>query len=383
MDFFDTFFSESDQMVRETATAFARKEIRPFAFEWEEAGEFPRALYKKAAAAGLLGVGIEPEFGGSGGGAMTMVAAVEGLMQGGSMGVAAGLGSLGIGLPPILQSNDGALIDRYARTALAGEKICGLAITEPDTGSDVAAIATKATDCGDFYEVTGAKTFITSGVRADFLTTLVRTGADPHGGLTFLVIDMDLEGVSRSKPLKKHGWCASDTATISFQAVKVPKSNRAGAEGSAFLTLMGNFQSERLALAAYGIATAELALEESLRYVQERQAFGRPLVGFQVTRHKLVDMKTQLMAVKTFVYQVATQVDLGRFMVAEVSMAKNLAAKLAVDVCYEAVQLHGGMGYMRETLVERLSRDARLLPIGGGSQEIMKEIISRQMGLSR
>lgn len=381
MGFYDNFLTETHRMFRDTATRFAKEEIRPHVDAWEEAGEFPRELYQSAAKAGILGVGFDEEIGGSGGNAMAGVMVIEGLMQGGSAGVCAGLGSLGIALPPIVQSGDQNLIDQFARPALRGEKIGALAITEPNTGSDVAAVSTRATLEGDHFVVNGAKLFITSGVRADFLTTLVRTGDDPHGGLSFLVIESDRDGVTTSAPLKKHGWWASDTAEIGFEDVRVPAKNLVGAEGSGFFTLMGNFQNERLALATYGVATAELALQEALRYSQERMAFGRPIKGFQVTRHKLVDMKTRITAVKTLVYQIAHRMDAGEFLVEEVSMAKNLAAELAVDVCYDAVQLHGGMGYMRESLVERLSRDARLLPIGGGTQEVMKEIIAKQMNL--
>ncbi len=379
--FYDNFLSEAHRMIRQTATRFAGTEIRPHAEEWEEAGEFPRELYIKAAEAGLLGVGFDEQIGGSGGGSMSAVMVIEGLMQGTSMGIAAGLGSLGIALPPIAQSGDDELIDEFARPALAGELICGLAITEPGTGSDVAAVRTSAERDGDHYVVNGAKMFITSGVRADFLTTLVRTGDDPHGGLSFLVIETDRTGVTRSAPLKKHGWWGSDTAEIGFDDVRVPVQNLVGDEGTGFVTLMQNFQNERLALAAYGVATAELALEESLRYAQQREAFGRPIKNFQVNRHKLVDMKTRVTTAKTLVYQVAHRMDDGQYLIEEVSMAKNHAAQAAVEVCYDAVQLHGGMGYMRETVVERLSRDARLLPIGGGTEEIMKEIIARQMGI--
>lgn len=381
MAFYENFLTETHKMFRQTAKRFALDEIRPHAHEWEEAGEFPRELYKKAAEAGILGVGFPEELGGSGGGPMAGVMVIEGLMYGGSTGVAAGLGSLGIGLPPIVQSEDTRLLDEFARPALAGDKICGLAITEPNTGSDVAGVTTRAELDGDEYVVNGAKMFITSGVRADFLTALVRTADDKHGGLSFLVIETNREGVSLSEPLKKHGWWASDTAEIGFDGVRVPKENLVGAENSGFVTLMRNFQNERLALAAYGVATAELAYEESMKYVRERKAFGRPIVGFQVTRHKLVDMHTRITAARTFLYQVASRMAAGEYIVKEVSMAKNIAAELAVDVCYEAVQLHGGMGYMRESVVERLSRDARLLPIGGGTQEIMKEIIAKQMGL--
>ncbi|MFW5968321.1 MAG: acyl-CoA dehydrogenase family protein [Persicimonas sp.] len=381
MGFFDDFVSETDAMFRQTARRFAEREIRPHVDRWEEAGEFPRQLYEKAAEAGLLGVGFPEEYGGSGGGPMAIVMVIEGLMRGGSTGVAAGLGSLGIALPPLVQSGDEHLIDEFVRPALAGDKICALAITEPGTGSDVAAVSTRARRDGDDYVVDGAKMFITSGVRADFLTVLVRTDDDPHGGLSFLVIETDREGVSQSSPLKKHGWCASDTAEIGFDGVRVPADNLVGDEGEGFVTLMRNFQNERLALAAYGVATAQIAFEEARSYAEEREAFGRPIAKFQVNRHKLVDMKTRITSARTFLYQVATRMEAGDYPVEQVSMAKNIAAELAVDVCYEAVQLHGGAGYMRDTLVERLHRDARLLPIGGGTQEIMKEIIARQMGL--
>lgn len=379
--FFDNLLTESDRLIRDTAKRFALKEIQPFANDWEEAGEFPRELYAKAASAGLLGVGFDEAVGGCGGGAVAQVMVIEGMMRGGSTGVSVGLGSLGIALPPIVQSEDAHLIDRYVRPALRGEKVAALGITEPGTGSDVAAVRTRAERRGDHWIVNGSKLYITSGVRADFITTLVRTSDDPHGGLTFIVIDKALPGVEVSRALKKTGWWASDTAELSFTDVEVPHACVVGTEGGAFFTLMRNFQNERLALAAYGVATAEIALEESMAWVQQREAFGRPIGKFQVNRHKLADMATRITACKSFVYQVAARVDAGEYLVAEVSMAKNLSAELAVEVTYEAVQLFGGMGYMRETLVERLSRDARLLPIGGGTQEIMKEIIAKQLGL--
>jgi acyl-CoA dehydrogenase len=380
-DFFDNFLTETDRMIRDSATKFATKEIRPYSDEWEEAGAFPRELYDKAAQAGLLGIGFPEEVGGVGGGAMAQVMAIEGMMRGGSTGVSVGLGSLGIALPPIVQSQNDDLIDRFVRPALAGKKIAALAITEPGTGSDVSAVTTRAVKDGDHYVVNGAKLYITSGVRADFLTTLVRTSDDPHGGLSFIVLEKSMPGVEVSRALKKTGWWASDTAELAFQDVRVPATNLVGEEGTGFFTLMQNFQNERLALAAYGVATATMAFEECRTWIDERKVFGRPLSKFQVTRHKMADMATRLAATKTFVYQVASRVDRGEYLVGEVSMAKNLAAELAVDVTYEAVQLFGGMGYMRETLVERLSRDARLLPIGGGTQEIMKEIIAKNLGL--
>ncbi len=381
MGFYDNIIGEEHRMLRSAAKRFALAEIAPHAQAWEEAGEFPRELYKKAADAGGLGIGFPEEMGGMGGGPLHMLMGIEGLMHGTSTGVTVGLGSLGIALPPIVQANDPAQVDRFVRPVLAGEKIAALAITEPGTGSDVAAVRTRAVKDGDHYVVNGAKMFITSGVRADYLTTLVRTGPDPHGGLSFVVIESGMEGVSVSRALKKTGWWARDTAELAFHEVRVPVSHLVGRENSGFVTLMRNFQTERLALAAYGYATAELALREAIAYAKQREVFGRPVAKFQVSKHKLADMATQVTAAKTLTYQVAARMSAGDYCVKEVSMAKNLCAKVAVEVCYEAVQLHGGMGYMRETVVERLSRDARLLPIGGGTQEIMKEIIAKNMGL--
>ena len=380
MNFFDSFLDDTHLMTREMCRRFAETEIAPHAQAWEEEGIFPRSLVEKAGAAGIIGIGFPEDVGGAGGDPLHMVMAVEGLMRGGSTGVVIGMTTAGIALPPLIQSGDEALIEQWVRPVLAGEKLAALAVTEPGTGSDVSAIRTRAVRDGDHYVVTGNKIFISSGVRADLLTTLVRTGADPHGGLSFLAIDASLEGVDASRSLKKTGWCASDTAEIGFDEVRVPVSARVGAEGSGFVTVMRNFQSERLALAAYGAVTAQIAYEEALEYARERRAFGKSLTGFQVTRHKLADMATQVTAARTLVYQVAQRMGAGQEVVAEVSMAKNFAAETGVNVTYEAVQIHGGMGYMRETLVERLSRDARLLPIGGGTQEIMKEIIAKRLG---
>ncbi|MFO0747891.1 MAG: acyl-CoA dehydrogenase family protein [Myxococcota bacterium] len=379
--FFDNFLDESHLALRAQARRFAEAEILPHAFAWEEAGLFPRELYAAAAAAGVLGVGFPEALGGVGGGALHAVMIIEGLLRGGSTGVTVGLGSLGIALPPIVQWKDPWQLETFVRPTLSGKLIAALAITEPNTGSDVAGVKTRATRDGDRYLVSGAKLFITSGTRADVLVTLARTGKDPHGGLSFFVLTPDMPGVRVSRALKKTGWCASDTAELFFDEVSVPLSHRVGPEGSAFATLMRNFVVERLALAAYGAATADIALEESIRFARQREAFGRPIAGFQVTRHKLADMATRVLAAKTLVYQVATRLDRGEQPLAEVAMAKNLAAEVAHEVTYEAVQIHGGMGYMRETLVERLSRDARLLPIGGGTSEIMKEIICKAMGL--
>jgi acyl-CoA dehydrogenase len=363
---------ESHELFRSTCLRFAKEKIAPFVAEWEEAGEFPRELYREAAAAGILGAAYPEELGGGGGDMLHGLIGIEAMLTGGSSGVVAGLGSLGIALPPILLLGSDEQRRRFVPPVLAGEKIAALAITEPGTGSDVAGVSTRAVRDGKDYVLSGSKLFITSGVRADLVSVLARTGPDKHGGLTFFVVERTMKGFSVSRALKKTGWWASDTAELSFDQVRVPEENRIGDEGSGFQALMRNFQHERLALAFYGHATAAIVLEDALAYGRERTAFGRPLVGFQVTRHKLA---------RTLDYSIALRVQGGEYLVKEVSMAKNFAAEVAQEVCYEAVQILGGMGYMRETRVERLSRDARILPIGGGTTEIMNEIIAKNLGL--
>ncbi|MBI2519663.1 MAG: acyl-CoA dehydrogenase family protein [Bdellovibrio sp.] len=379
MNFFSNLLDETHLALRENCARFAQKEIAPHAFEWEEAGIFPQELYTKAAQAGVLGVGFPEAVGGVGGGPLHAIMSIEGGMRGGSTGVSIGLGSLAIALPPLVHSKNTDLIERFVRPTLEGKKIAALAVTEPGAGSDVAGIRTRAERHGDHYKVNGSKLFITSGTRADFLTTLVRTSDDPHAGLSFLMIEKNMPGVAVSRSLKKTGWWASDTAELSFNNVQVPIQNLVGKEGTGFQTVMLNFQMERLALAAYGCATAQIALEESERYARERKAFGKPLSGFQVTRHKLAEMGTRVLAATTLTYQVAARMEQKENVMKEVAMAKNFAAETAISVTHDAVQIFGGMGYMRETLVERLSRDARILSIGGGTHEIMNEIIGKCM----
>jgi acyl-CoA dehydrogenase len=372
---------ESHELFRQTCLRFAREKIAPHAYAWEEAGTFPRELYREAAEAGTLGVSVPTEYGGGGGDLLHSLITIEALLTGGSSGVVASLGSFGIALPPIVFLGSEEQKQRFIPPVVAGEKIAALAITEPGTGSDVAGIQTRAVREGDDYVLSGSKLFITSGVRADYVTTLTRTGPDKHGGLTFFVVERGMEGFSVSRALKKTGWWASDTAELAFDGVRVPVTNRIGEEGSGFTALMRNFQGERLALAFYGHATAEIVLGDALEYAKQRQAFGRSIAGFQVIRHKLASMATKVTAAKNFDYSVAHRVMEGEYLVGEVSMAKNFASQVAQEVCFEAVQILGGMGYMRESRVERLSRDARLLPIGGGTSEIMNEIIAKHLGL--
>ncbi len=377
MDFLDHSLDDSHRAIRDSARRFARQSIAPHVEEWEEAELFPCELYQAAAAAGVLAVGFPEEVGGGGGGMLHMMMIIEGLLEGGSSGVVAGLGSLGIALPAIVQAGDRAQIDQFVRPTLLGERIAALAVTEAGTGSDVAGIRTRARRDGGDYLIDGDKMFITSGARADFVTVLARTGEEhgKHHNLSFFVVERGMPGFSVSRSLRKTGWRASDTAALSFEGVRVPAANRIGEEGGAFLTLMRNFATERLMLAAFGHATARIALADARSWAEERHAFGKKLSAMPVIRHKLASMATRVTAATTLNYAVAGCIDAGESCVSEVAMAKNLSAETAVSVCYDAVQILGGMGYMRETRVERLSRDARLLPIGGGTTEIMNEII--------
>jgi acyl-CoA dehydrogenase len=293
--------------------------------------------------------------------------------------VAAGLMSHGIALPPILALGNAEQKERFIPPVLRGEKIAALGVTEPGGGSDVANIRTRALRDGSHYIVNGSKTMITSGTRADFVTMAVRTGGPGHRGVSLLVVETDSPGFAVSKKLRKMGWWASDTAELALDDVRVPVENLLGEEGAAFYGLMHNFQRERLYMALMANATAQLALEESIKYARVREAFGRPLKGFQVTRHKLVDMATAVEISREFTYRVAAKIQAGENMVKEISMAKIFSAEICDRVCREAVQIHGGYGYMREYLVERLYRDSRILSIGGGTTEIMKEIISKMI----
>ena len=376
---FQEYFGETHNIVRQTVRKFVEREIRPFVDEWEEQGEFPRDLYPKAGAAGILGIGYPEAYGGSAGDIFVKIAATEELMRCGSGGIAAGLGSLDIGIPPVLALGTEAQKSRFVAPVLKGEKIAALGITEPDAGSDVANIRTKAVRKNDHYVVNGGKMFITSGVRANQLTCAVRTGGEGSKGISLLVIESDTPGYSVSKRLNKMGWWASDTAQIFFDDCRVPAGNLLGKEGQGFYGIMENFQNERLQLAIMANMTAQMALEESLTYARERKAFNRPLNGFQVTRHKLVDMATMVEASREFTYRVAAKIGAGEKQVKEISMAKNFSCMVSDRVTYDAVQIHGGFGYMREYLVERLYRDNRILSIGGGTQEIMKEIISKMI----
>jgi acyl-CoA dehydrogenase len=370
-----SYFDETHEMLRRSVKTIVEREIAPHVDAWEDAKEFPRELYLKFAGGGFLGLGYPEEYGGTPGDVFHRIVFTEQMAHCGSMGVVAGLGSHSIALPPILSLGNDEQKKRFIPPVLHGEKIAALAVTEPNAGSDVAAIRTRAVKDGEHYVVNGSKTFITSGCRADFITCAVRTGGEGFEGVSLLVIEKGTPGFSVSRKIDKMGWDASDTAELSFEDCRVSAANLLGSEGAGFMGLMLNFQHERLALAVMGYASAQVAYERALQYAQEREAFGRPLTGFQVTRHKLVDMATQIDIAREYVYRLAARMEAGENLVKEVSMAKNFCADVAEKVCREAIQILGGYGYAREYVVERLYRDARILAIGGGTTEIMKEVI--------
>ena len=368
--------------LRALARDLTAKEIAPHVADWERDGALPRALHKTFATAGVLGIGFPTEVGGEGGDSVDgAIVTEEILLGGGSGGVVASLFTHGIALPHIAFAGSQDLIDRYVRPTLAGDLIGALAVTEPSGGSDVAGILTTARRDGDSYVVNGAKTYITSGIRADFVTTAVRTGGAGHAGISLLVIDKGLPGFTVSAPLEKMGWRASDTAELSFQDVRVPVSQLVGEENSGFLLIMRQFQTERLALATQAWAMAQRCLDLSLQWVKDRETFGRPLSSRQVVRHKLAEMARQVWVAKTTTRAAYDLwLDTGDA-VTEVSMAKNTACAVCDFVVDEAVQLFGGLGYMRESEVERHYRDSRILRIGGGTDEIMNEVIAKRIGL--
>ncbi|GAA3519247.1 acyl-CoA dehydrogenase family protein [Aeromicrobium panaciterrae] len=371
--------------LREMVTSFTEKELVPHLPVWEDAGEVPRDVHAKAASAGLLGVAFPSEVGGQGGDLIDGSTVTESLIQaGGSSGLIAALFTHGIALPHIVASGNADLIDRYVRPTLAGEMIGSLGITEPGGGSDVANIRTKAVRDGDDFVVNGAKTFITSGVRADFVTTAVRTGGEGYAGISLLVIDKGLSGFTVARPLRKMGWHCSDTAELSFDDVRVPASQVVGEVDGGFVLVMQQFVSERLGLAVQGYATAQRALDLAVAYARERATFGKPLISRQVIRHKLVEMHRRTSAARALTRQAVERAVDGDntdpAIILDAVMAKNQAVEACEWVVSEAVQIFGGMGYMRESEIDRHYRDARILGIGGGATEVLNDLAAKLLG---
>jgi acyl-CoA dehydrogenase len=374
------FYTAEHEAWRAVVRRFVENEIEPHAHEWDEAGEFPRELYVKAAAIGLLGLGFPEEYGGTPADQFMKIVTSQELARAGAGGVNASLMSHTIGSPPIARAARPEVRERVLPEVLSGRKISALAITEPGGGSDVANLRTRARRDGDHYVVNGEKTFITSGVRADYLTVAVRTGGEGASGVSLLLIEGDTPGLSRIK-LKKMGWWASDTATLHFDDCRVPATNLIGEEGQGFKLIMHNFNSERMGMAASCTAYARVCVEEAIAYAKERKTFGKPIAQHQVIRHKLVDMAQRVAASQAMLEMLAWRLGEGESPVAEICMMKNQATQTMAYCASDAVQIFGGAGFMRGIKVERIYREVKVNAIGGGTEEIMKDLASRQMGL--
>jgi acyl-CoA dehydrogenase len=374
------------QALVDTVRRFALEHVRPNLDAWEAAGEIPRALYREAADLGLLGLGYPEHLGGTPAPWRARNALSQTLARHGSSGgLMASLFSLNIGLPPVLAHGAPELQAEVVPPVLRGEQIAALGITEPGGGSDVAVLRTTARREGDEYVIDGEKVFITSGMRCDWLTLAVRTDAGNKGasGISMVVVPMDRSGVSRSG-LQKMGWHCSDTAHLRFDGVRVPVRYRLGEEGAGFRMIMGNFNGERLAMSAMALGFAQACYDEALDWARQRQTFGAALIERQVIRHKLMDMRMRIESTQAWVDAVTARADAGDTgpdWVAHVCLLKNHATQ-AMQFCADAaVQILGGMGYMRGTASERIYREVKVMMIGGGAEEIMKELAARQSGL--
>jgi acyl-CoA dehydrogenase len=371
-----------------TVERFAKAEIAPNVTAWDEAGEFPRRLYTQAAELGLLGMGYPEALGGTPTPWVLRLACAQTISRvGASGGVLASLFSLNIGLPPVLAHGTSELQQRVIPPTLRGEKIAALAITEPSGGSDVARIKTTAVlerdGDGDHYIVNGEKTFITSGVRADFLTVAVRTGDTGARGVSLLLVPGNAAGIQRSA-LKKMGWHCSDTAQIHFSNVRVPAASLIGEEGAGFKYIMGNFNGERLVMSAAALGFAQASYEEALSWARQRNTFGALLIERQVIRHKLMDMQMRIASTQAWVDALGERADAddgSADWVAQVCLLKNHATQTMQWCADQAVQILGGMGYMQGTVSERIYREVKVMMIGGGAEEIMKELAAKQMGI--
>ncbi len=377
------FYTEEHQQWRAQLRKFMEKEVIPYIDDWEEAGELPLELWSKASDIGLLQLGYPEQYGGISEGIdifHTIVSSEE-LARCGATGISSSLTVHGIGLPPVVNYGSDAMKEEVVPAVLAGEKRISLGITEPGAGSDVANISCSAVRDGDYYVVNGSKTFISGGMRADWLTAAVRTGDAGVGGISLLLIPMDAEGVSRTKLDRKQGWWCSDTATIYLDNVKVPVANLIGEENQGFLPIVHNFNTERIGIVALSLASAKVCMEEAAQWAAERKTFGKPLSKHQVIRHKFAEMLKRINATQACMDMCAWQMTQGSLQVQDVSMLKVQATETMEFCAREAMQIMGGISYMRGCKTERIYREVRVMAIGGGSEEIMRDLASRQLGL--
>ena len=375
-------FADEHDRLRESIAAFVSRELAPHAEEWEET-TFPDWVFHRMGELGLLGLSMPEEYGGQGGDYYASLVLAEEMTACDSGGVAMGVAvHTDMATPPILAFGSEAQKQRYLIPAIAGQKIASLGITEPDAGSDVAGIKTRAVRDGDAWVINGSKTYITNGHRADFIVLIARTDPDAgYDGFSLFVVDMDSPGVVREQKLEKLGMHSSDTALLAFQDVRVPAENLLGEEGKGFYHIMWELQGERLIGAAGCVATAQRCFDRTLRYAKDRVAFGRPIGNFQVIRHKFAEMATKIETARQMVYMTAWRFANGEYPVREISMAKLHAARMLVEVADECIQVHGGAGYMKEYGVERIWRDARLQRIAAGTDEILLDVIGRSYGV--
>lgn len=374
------YYDETHQAVAESVRRFVEREIAPNIDAWEDARQLPRDLHRKAADAGILGLGYPEEYGGHSQGfdIFHSLTQSEELARPGAGGLTASLMTHGIGLPPVLAMGSDEMKRRIAPAVLAGDKIIALGITEPSGGSDVANLNTRAERVGNKYVVNGSKMFITSGMRADYVTLAVRTGGAGMAGISLLLIEADMPGFTRT-PLEKMGWHCSDTAALYFDNVEVPPENLIGPENAGFMGIMQNFNGERLGMAHGACAFARVCLEEAIAYAKDRQTFGKPLVGHQSIRIKLADMERQIWATQAWVDQCAWQVRQGKARPADFAMLKVQATRMLEAVAREAAQVLGGASYLKGAKIERIYREVRVNAIGGGSEEIMLDLAGRQL----
>lgn len=374
-------FTEEHEQLRETIERFAKTELAPHAEEWEET-TFPDSVIKRMGELGFLGLTMPEEYGGQGGDYFTSVVRSEAMAYSNSGGLNMGIAvQTDMAMPPIEKFGSEEIKDKYLRGAIAGDYILSLGITEPDAGSDVAAIKTRAVRDGDNYVINGSKVFITNGIRADLIVLVTKTDdSTGYDGFTLFLVETDTPGFEVSRKLEKLGMHASDTAELSFTDMVVPAANMLGEEGKGFYNIMWELQGERLVAACGAIAGAQRVLDQTMEYARERQAFGRPIGKFQSIRHKIAAMSTKIEAARQFNYYVAWLVDRGEYPVREISQAKLFSTQVGCEVTDECLQIHGGWGYMKEYGVERAWRDMRLNRIGAGTDEVMLDVIGRSYG---
>lgn len=374
------FYDPSHEAFRDQLRRFVAREIEPQVDAWDEAGGFPRELYRKASEVGLLQANFPEELGGVPGNRFYSIIINQELARCGAGGVCAGLLSHTLALPSIVRFGSEALRQNIVPGVLSGDKIAALAVTEPTGGSDVANLRTTARRKGDGFVINGEKTFITCGMRADYITVAVRTGGPGFGGISLFVVDSDNPGLSRIPIERKMGWWASDTATLYFQGCYVPVDCLIGEENSGARYVLTTFNEERLGLAASAIGFSQLAYEEAVAYAKTRETFGKRLIQHQVIRHKLVDMKQRIDAAQALLEIVAWRMDHEIESIAELCLLKNQASQTMSFCASEAVQILGGAGFLRGAKVERIYREVKVNAIGGGTEEIMKELAARQLG---